>query len=150
MKNTNKIDDDLDKNKKSIYPKLSKIFIIISMLILIWIIIIAMGTFIFEMDPNWALLNLETWIITYCIILIIFIILNIFIYFKYSSKIDTQIEFKETETEEYYNGKRLYVYTYPEGAIGGIFSKTHISIDDENILRLRGRIIPPEELWDEN
>ena len=48
---------------------------------------------------------------------------------------------------EYINGKRVHVLTFPHGKEGGIFSKTYIQIDEDNVLRLRTLLIPPDELW---
>lgn len=49
----------------------------------------------------------------------------------------------------YLRGKKLHVYTLPEGSKGGVFSKTYVKIDEENILTLRYQMIMPEELWGE-
>ena len=45
------------------------------------------------------------------------------------------------------DGKKVYIFTFPKGAEGGVFSKTYIEIDKKNILRLRSLIVPPDELW---
>ena len=46
-----------------------------------------------------------------------------------------------------YEGKQLCIYTHPELSKGGIFSKTYISLDDKNLLKVRILMIPPEDLW---
>ena len=51
---------------------------------------------------------------------------------------------------EFIDGKYIHVFTYPKAMEGGIFSKTYIEIDTENVLRLRTLIIPPNELWSKN
>jgi hypothetical protein len=54
----------------------------------------------------------------------------------------------EKPKEEFIAGKKVHVFTYPQGIEGGIFSKTYIEVDVDNILRLRTLMIPPEELWE--
>ena len=147
MFNTQKKTEDTNNNLRVIYPKLSKLFLIISILFLIWILFVAIGAFILKMSPNWALLNLENWIIIWSVLTVIFIILEVVFYFKYTTKFDEILEFDELETE-FLHGKRVYVYTYPKGVEGGIFSKTYISIDENSVLRLRGLMIPQHKLWD--
>jgi hypothetical protein len=48
---------------------------------------------------------------------------------------------------DYIHGKRLYIYTNPSDSKGGIYSKTYIKIDENNVLRIRNLMIPPDELW---
>jgi len=146
MFKTQKKTDSTNNTIGVIYPKLSKLFLITSIISIIWILFVAMGTFILEMGPNWAFLNLENWIIVWCILTVIFIILEVVFYFQYTSKIDKKLELDKPEPELLHD-KRVYVYTYPTGAEGGIFSKTYISIDENNVLRLRGLMISQQKLW---
>ena len=138
--------DDVDNKLIMIYSRLIKIFLIISILFFIWIICVAVGSFILEFEPNWAILDLKNWILIFSVVIGIFIILEITFYIHYIYKIDKRIEFIEPEPE-FIHGKRLYVYTYPIGSEGGIFSKTYIQIDENSVLRLKNLIIPPGELW---
>ena len=128
------------------YPMLSKLFLITSILFIIWILFVAMGAFILEMGPNWALLNLENWITAWCVLTVIFIILEVVFYFQYTSKVDKKLEL-DKPGPEFLHDKRVYVYTYPIDSEGGIFSKTYISIDETSVLRLRGLMIPQQKLW---
>jgi hypothetical protein len=138
--------DSVDNKLLVLYTRLIKIFLIISVLFFIWIVIIALGNFILEFEPNWAIFDLTNWILIWCFLISFFIILEIIFYIHYISTIDNRIEFVEPEPE-FIHGKRLYVYTYPIGSKGGIFSKTYIQIDDKSVLRLKNLIIPPGELW---
>ena len=61
-----------------------------------------------------------------------------------------KIKNKSQISPEFIDGKYIHVFTYPKGIEGGIFSKTYVEIDSENILRLRTLIIPPNELWSKN
>jgi len=47
----------------------------------------------------------------------------------------------------FYKGKRLYTFTYPEGARGGVFSKTIIEIDDKTAVNIRCQVIRPQQIW---
>jgi hypothetical protein len=147
MIKTQKKTDGTNNKLGVLYPKLSKLFLITSILFIIWILFVAMGAFILEMDPNWALLNLENWITAWYVLTVIFILLEVFFYFQYTSKVDKKLELDKPESE-FLRDKRVYVYTYPSGAEGGIFSKTYISIDENSVLRLRGLMIPQHKLWD--
>ena len=129
-----------------LYPKLSKLFLITSILFIIWILFVAMGTFILEMGPNWALVNLENWITSWCVLAVIFIILEVVFYFQYTSKLEKKLELDKHEPE-FLHDKRVYIYTYPIDTEGGIFSKTYISIDENSVLRLRGLMIPQQKAW---
>jgi hypothetical protein len=138
--------DDVDNKLLLIYSRLIKIFLIISILFFIWIICVAVGSFILEFEPNWAILDLENWILFFSVIIGIFIILEITLYIHYIYKIDKRIEFIESEPK-FIHGKHLYIYTNPVGSKGGLFSKTYIQIDENSVLRLRNLIISPSELW---
>ena len=146
MFKTQKKTDGTNNTLRVIYPKLSKLFLITSILFIIWILFVAMGAFILEMGPNWALLNLENWITAWSVLTVIFILLEVVFYFQYTSKVDKKLELDKPEPELLHD-KRVYVYTYPKGAEGGIFSKTYISIDENNVLRLRGLMISQQKLW---
>ena len=127
------------------YSKLSKIFLAITILLILWIVLIIIGI-TFELGPTWALLTLDNWIYAWCVLIGFFVILDIIFYLHYMSLRNKRIK-KEKPEPEYYSGKRLYVYTYPKGAEGGIYSKTYIKIGENSILRLRTLMIPPGELW---
>ena len=49
----------------------------------------------------------------------------------------------------FYKGKRLYTFTYPPGARGGVYAKTLIDVDDKTAILLRHRIVGPEEIWED-
>lgn len=128
------------------YSKLSKVFLVIAVLFIIWIVFVALGVFILEKGPDWALLTLDNWIYTWCVLIVVFIVLEVFFYFHYISVRKGRLE-QEKPKPEFYSGKRLHVYTHPKGVEGGIFSKTYIHIDENSILRLRTLMISPGDLW---
>ena len=128
------------------YSFWSKLFIYIIILLIILLSIVLLGVYILGYGYNWALLSLDAWIILICFLCVIFILLEIFFYFHLSSKIKKRIELEKPKPE-FIEGKKVFDYTYPEGVEGGVFSKTYIEIDKNNILRIRSLIIPPDELW---
>ncbi len=133
-------------NKSSIYLLLPKIFALISFLLLLIVIIIGIGTISLDMGPNWAILNFESWAIIWCVLTAVFIFFDIFIYLKIRYKGEIITEEKQ-QKEEILHGKKIFVYTHPENAEGGIFSKTYIPIDENSVLRLRELIVTAKELW---
>lgn len=141
------------KNKseeKSNYPIntfkiISRLFIFLSIVFILWIIIVASGIIINDMGSNWAYLTLENWVLLSVVIIIFFALIEIIYYLYtiyYSDKI---IEFEEVEPETIH-GKKVYIYTNPKNAKGGVFSKTYIQINNESILKFRNQIIPPDKL----
>ena len=127
---------------------ISKFFLILSFLLIIWIIFVLIGISLLGLTPDWTYLNLEYWIYLWLIITITFIIIDIIIYFRLDVSVDVFPESDEGSNLEYIHGKRIYVYTFPTGIKGGIFSKTYIKIDEDNVLRLRTIMIHPGDLWD--
>ena len=138
------------------YSRLSKIFLIITVLFIIWVVIIALRIYLFELSYNWALLSLNNWVYVCCFLIGFFIILDVLFYFHYNvarnkgliQEKDKRL-IQEKPKLQFYRGKRLYLYTHPKGAEGGIYSKTYIKIDENSVLRLRTLIVPPEALWGE-
>lgn len=128
------------------YPRISKLFLIISILLIILIVVVAIGILFLELGNNWALLSLEGWMIAFSLLLVIFIVLDLFFYLRFSYLRKKRLEMEKPKPE-FINGRKVYVYTVPRGTEGGVYSKTYIEIDNHNILRLRYLMIPPEEIW---
>lgn len=128
------------------YSFWSKLFILIIILFIILLSVVFLGVYIFGYGPNWALFSLDAWIILISILCVIFILLVLFFYYNFSSNVAKRVEL-ETPKPEFIDGKKVYIFTYPKEAEGGVFSKTYIEIDKKNILRLRSLIVPPGELW---
>ena len=128
------------------YSLLSKLFIIIAIVFSIIVAIVFLGINSLGYGYNWAGLGLDTWVMALCILLGIFIILELLFFFHFSSA-ESKRRDAEKPKKEFINGKRVYVFTHPEGKEGGIFSKTYIDVDDTIVVRIRALMIPPEELW---
>ena len=95
---------------------------------------------------NWAGVGFDIWVYIFAIIVGVFILLEILFYNRYMSLRNKVVEIKKPKLE-YLDGKRVYVYTHPKGVEGGVFSKTYIQMDENNILRLRSLMVAPSELW---
>ena len=126
------------------YSILTKLLLIISIILIIWIILVFEG--VSSLGYNWAGLSLENWIITLCVLFGFFIILELIFIYHYKTVKSKRVELEKPKPE-FINGKKVYIYTCPEDKKGGIFSKTYIEIDEHSVLRLRSLMIPPEELW---
>ncbi len=131
------------------YSRLSKILLVITVLFSLWILFVALANIILKFEPAWAFFTLDVWIYVWCFVVCFFILLILIFFFHYSSVRKKRLE-QEKPKPEFIDGKRLHIYTCPKGSEGGIFSKTYIKIDDNNILRLRTLMIPPNELWEKN
>ena len=128
------------------YSRLSKLFVIITILFVVLIAVAFLGIAAFGYGYNWMLVSLEGWIIIVSALILIFIILELFFYSSLSGLQNKIKEFKKPEPE-FIDNRKIYAYTIPKGADGGVFSKTYIEIDEHSTLRLRTLIIPPEELF---
>jgi len=145
MSDTVNITNDVDAILQSRYSKLSIIFLLLSILFIVWILVVYLGAFIFEMEATWAGLSLEYWIYVGIVLIVFFMIMELVFYFHF--RLNTSavlVEFKPKP--EFYQGKRLYVFTHPTESEGGFYSKTYIQIDENSVLRLRTLIASPENL----
>ena len=128
------------------YSLWSKLILLISIVLIVWILVVFMGILFWESGPNWAVISLDLWLIVLSVIFALFIILELVFYMHYNSVRDKRI-ILETPKPEYIDGKLVVIFTHPAGIEGGIFSKTYINIDKKSVLRLRTLLIPPEDLW---
>ena len=128
------------------YSLFLKLFFLITIIFAIVIIIVFYGISSLGYGYNWAGITLQGWLITICALYGVLFFLELIFYFHFSAARKKRIDFEKPKIE-YINGKRVYIYTFPEGKEGGIFSKTYIELDKNSVLRLRSCIIAPKELW---
>lgn len=140
---------EFEKKIEKKYSNITKLIFLIGIILIVCFLVVFSGFFILDLDPNWAVISFENWVLTISTILGIFIILEILFYFRFLN-LEKQIRKDSQITPEFIDGKYVYVFTFPKGIGGGIFSKTYIEIDPENILRLRTLIVSPNELWSKN
>jgi len=135
--------EDILKTK---YLRLSKILLILAMFYFIWIIIIIISVYFLGIY-RLAFLTMDQWIISGIGLIGMFFVLNvIFILHHYLVK-RKRIESQKPKSLMF-KGKKLHIFTFPINSKGGIFSKTYIQIDDNNIINFRFQMIQPNDLWD--
>jgi len=135
---------DVEEKLRRKYSFLSKIFVLLGVFLVIWVVIVFIGAWLLDYGYNWALFSVSDWVLIVLFIMVAFIIVELIVFLHYRS---VKNKIVEKPREEYISGRKVYVFTYPPGMEGGIFSKTYVEIDDKNILRLRTLMIPPEEVW---
>jgi hypothetical protein len=128
------------------YSMISKLLILLTFVFVLWFLILLMGIYIWNYESDWAVIGFKNWILIMSVLISLFILLNIGLYLHLKS-IDKKRIKEEKPKPEFIKGKRVLIYTYPDDSKGGIFSKTYISIDENNVLRLRLLMIKPDELW---
>ena len=138
---------EIDAELRTVEEKLRKRYSLLSKLIFLLAIILTILIIIAFVGINsWAGLDLNSLVTALIAIFAFFIFLELIFFFHYSSVSNKRNEAEKPKIE-FINGKRIYVYTMPKGKEGGIFSKTYIEIDGNNVIRLRSLMISPEELW---
>ena len=130
------------------YTILSILFLLLGIILFLWVVIVYSGILFLDYDHNWAVLNLEEWVIVASIMIAIFIIIQLILYKRFSVA-QYKTKAADKPDNDIIDDKRVINYTYPKGIEGGIFSKTYLNIDEKTILRLRTLMIPPEDLWGE-
>ena len=140
---------ELEEKIKKKYSNITTFLFLIGIVLIILFLVIFSGVFFLNYNYNWAVVSFENWVLIISSILVVFLLFEILVYFRFSS-LEKQIYKRSQVKPEFIDGKLIYVFTYPKGIEGGIFSKTYIEIDSEKILRLRTLIIPPNELWSKN
>ncbi len=137
-----KLDENILKTR---YLRISKIMLLLAIFYTIWITIIVISVYFLGIYKL-ALLTMDQWIISGIGLIGVFVILDLlFILHHYIVK-KRRIE-SEKPKPLMFKGKKLHIYTLPMNSKGGIFSKTYIQIDENNILNLRFQMIQPNDLW---
>ena len=120
--------------------------LILAVIYSILIVFFILRVYFLGFGNKWALLTMDQWIISNIILLGIFFGLNIiFILHHYMVK-KKRIEGKKPKPLKF-KGKKLHTYTLPTDSKGGIYSKTFVKIDENNILNFRIQMVPPYLLW---
>ena len=140
---------EFEEKIKKKYSKIMLFLFFIGIILILCFLVIFSGIYFLGYDNNWGIISFERWVLIISIILVIFIFFEILFYYRFLI-LKKRIVIKSQVEPEFIDGRRVYIFTYPKGIEGGIFSKTYVEIDSENILRLRTLIIPPNELWSKN
>ncbi len=137
------------KEKRMInrYSLLSILLILLTIVCVVLFVVIFMGANIWNYGYNWAVLGFDTWILLLSGLIAFSILLNLILYFHFGN-FDKKRKKAERPKPEFIDGKRVHELTFPKGSEGGIFSKTYIKVDENNLLRIRLLMVEPTELWE--
>jgi glucan phosphoethanolaminetransferase (alkaline phosphatase superfamily) len=131
------------ERKKLRAIRIAKSLFTISAIYLVFLILVILLIYYFEWMERLEVflpISLQTLIIIGIAIYAIFIIAILLSYASYRVK---KKKLEETKGPS----KHLFIYTHPEGARGGIFSRTVIKIDDDTAVNIKYQMVKPEELW---
>ncbi|MFO8077542.1 MAG: hypothetical protein R6U21_02720 [Thermoplasmatota archaeon] len=115
-----------------------------------WIVIVASGSMILGLGSSWAGLSLGLWALLVSALVGIFIVLDIVFLINPNLGMVSSDEFgrpTEMKVPEYRDGKRIYEFTFPNQAKGGLFSKIYLQVDDTFLIRIRNQMFSADELW---
>ncbi|MEF8880088.1 MAG: hypothetical protein V5A64_06850 [Candidatus Thermoplasmatota archaeon] len=125
------------------YRYIIKILFIGSIFLSVVTAFMILGDVVF--GPNWLFFPIEIWLYFLVSLLVLFAVLELVFFQRYKSSIST-VRDDRREKPRYIDGRRVYVYTFPKGAKGGVFSKTFIPIDENSVLLLRCRMVHPDKI----
>jgi len=129
---------------------LPKLFLVITVVLIMWIVIVLSGPMFGVFEPDWAGLSPSLWLLMVSVFIGIFIVIDIILYATPRFFVDQSIvEFGTVELPEIENrnGKQVHEFTFPVGVKGGVFSKTYVQIEQNKILRIRNLMIKKEDIW---
>ena len=140
----------MEKRTNSPSVLLPKLFLILTIIFILWIFVVASGSMILGFDSSWAGFSLAFWAIMFSVLIAIFIILDIVFLIKPELGLQTTdnlVQTTEMKIPEYRDGKRVYDFTFPPQVKGGLFSKTYLNIGENFLLRVRDQMFTADELW---
>jgi len=138
------------KKHSSFAVILPKLFLILAVVFSMWIVLVLSGQMFLEYSSTWTGLSLSFWLLLISVLFGAFIVIDIIIYAHPRLLIHSDIlsvDLPMSSSVAIKDGKHIYEFTFPKNVKGGLFSKTYISIDEENVVRLRHQIISYEQLW---
>lgn len=136
-----------ESSGKPYYVMLPKLFLILTIIFLLWIIIVITAPMILDVSPTWTGISASFWIIMISILIGVFIVVDILLYAYPTKDIAQKVDSIIKPKIEMMKGKRVYEYTFPEDTKGGMFSKTYVKLDDNSIIRIRYQMLTAENLW---
>lgn len=132
------------------YTKLSIVLFIVGIIFLLLNLIVVLGIYYLNLGHRWALLSMTEWMYAGVIVFSLLIICALIVFVQYRIYIKMYYPDVSSDISSVgltFKGKKLVVYTHPKSAEGGVFSKTHILIDNTTILNLRIHMISKDEMW---
>ena len=137
---------DEEKLKRR-YLKASKLLFLFTILYSLWVALVIMGAYFLQLENKWAVFTIGQWILSAIILISVVIAIEIFFLLHNTLLRKKQVQAEQPQQPVYLKGKQVNSYTIPQGAKGGIFSRTFIMIDETRVLNLRYQMIPPNDLW---
>jgi hypothetical protein len=137
---------DEEKLKRR-YLKASKLLFLFTILYSLWVALVIMGAYFLQLENKWAVFTIGQWILSAIILISVVIAIEIFFLLHNTLLRKKKVQAEQPQQPVYLQGKQVNSYTIPQGAKGGIFSKTFIIIDETRVLNLRFQMIPPNDLW---
>jgi len=137
---------DEEKLKRR-YLKASKLLFLFTILYSLWVALVIMGAYFLQLENKWAVFTIGQWILSAIILISVVIAIEIFFLLHNTLLRKKQVQAEQPQQPVYLQGKQVNSYTIPQGAKGGIFSRTFIMIDETRVLNLRYQMIPPNDLW---
>ena len=147
---------DINDRLRIKYRRVAAVLLVFAIVFTVWTIVVIVSVFSMGASIRWAELSPTEWVAANIIVVAIFLFVNLILYGRYRIKVGIQPGEtrdkrrrlrKEAPTPEMIKGHQVYTLTLPNGAKGGIFSKTFIPIDETRVLQLRYQMIPPTMLW---
>jgi hypothetical protein len=136
-----------EEKLKNRYLKASKLLFLFTVMYSLWIALVIMGVYFLQLGNKWAVFTIGQWILSAIILISVIIGLEIIFLLHNTLSRKKHLHPEQFQQPVYLQGKQVNSYTIPEGAKGGIFSKTFIMIDETRVLNLRYQMIPPNDLW---
>jgi hypothetical protein len=137
---------DEEKLKRR-YLKASKLLFLFTILYSLWVALVITGAYFLQLENKWAVFTIGQWILSAIILISVVIAIEIFFLLHNTLLRKKKVQAEQPQQPVYLQGKQVNSYTIPQGAKGGIFSKTFIIIDETRVLNLRFQMIPPNDLW---
>ena len=130
---------------KARYLRYAKILLILGLIYTLWVVIVVVGTYFFSLGGSrWAFLPMTTWVYSWIIVLALCVGIEAFFIVHEEQARKQRIE---EEKPAPLRGKKLYVYTAPEIAKGGIFAKTYVKVDENSAVAIRYQMMNPQQVW---
>ncbi len=135
-----------EEKLKNRYCMISKFLLIIAVSYSLWIGFVLLSIYLFGFGYKWTMITLDVWVVSGVILLSFCIVLEI-LFVVHFSMIHKKRIYGEMPQPIVINGKQVHIFTLPEGASGGVFSKTIIPIDHSMMIMIRYQMLQPQDIW---
>jgi hypothetical protein len=150
----------VDVRLRSRYRRIAVLLLVIAIIFTVWTIAVVLSIFMFGVSNGLTFLTPTEWVIANIIVVALFLAIDGLIFLRYRNKTRGLAPQAAPQARRWRRGRKepvaapemihgheVFTVTLPLGAMGGIFSKTFVPIDDQRVLQLRFQMIPPTTLW---